>query len=180
MQSYESKRRKTAEGLDTARSGTFTRAHHSQGVDQRDRVRSEEIAKRFDGVLRAQIHAWTKQLLKLQPKVHMSAHIIDCGLCIFKRLRRAQLLSWSRGNLPKAYISNKELMIHDLIACWWIAMKHCSVRTAVPNRTLLSRATHAKEVLLGDCEIAALVALNWDINAILVESGMVEWKEDVI
>lgn len=65
-------------------------------------------------------------------------------------------------------------MIHDLIACWWIAMKYCSIRTAVPNRTLLSRATDAKDLLLADCEMAALIALDWNVNSFLAEEGLVK------
>jgi hypothetical protein len=44
-------------------------------------------------------------------------------------------------------------MRHDLVAVWWIAMKHCSVRTAVPNRALLARATDSKRSLLSECEL---------------------------
>ncbi len=32
------------------------------------------------------------------------------------------------------YLTNEQLLIHDLVSCWWIALKHCSIRTAVPNR----------------------------------------------
>lgn len=32
------------------------------------------------------------------------------------------------------YLAREDLLNHDLISCWWIALKHASVRTAVPNR----------------------------------------------
>ncbi len=32
------------------------------------------------------------------------------------------------------YLNNEQLLIHDLVSCWWVVLKHCSVRTAVPNR----------------------------------------------
>ena len=35
---------------------------------------------------------------------------------------------------PRQYLSNEQLLIHDLVSCWWVALKHCSIRTAVPNR----------------------------------------------
>ena len=151
---------------------------HSTGSPSRGQGQEplqSEVTKRFDSVLRSQLVHWTGKLLKLQPKVHMSPHIMECGLCLFKKLRQKQLLSWADGKLPKAYISNRELMIHDLIACWWLAMKHCSIRTAVPNRTLLSRATDAKDLLLADCEMAALIALDWNVNSLLADEGLVKY-----
>jgi hypothetical protein len=173
LQDYEeSKRRKViSESCSAARNLDL---EHSTGTSKGQEPLQSEITKRFDSVLRSQLVHWTGKLLKLQPKVHMSPHIMECGLCLFKRLRQKQLLSWADGKLPKAYISNRELMIHDLIACWWIAMKHCSIRTAVPNRTLLSRATDAKDLLLADCEMAALIALDWNVNSLLAEEGLVK------
>lgn len=132
---------------------------------------------RFESVLRCQLVSWTEKLLKLQPKVHMSPHIMESGLYLFKSLRQRQLKLWVQGRLPKSYISNRDLMVHDLAACWWIAMKHCSVRTAVPNRSLLSRATDSKCSLLAECEISALSILNWDVNIILRENGLIKTSD---
>lgn len=175
VQNYEGKRRRVAIGS-CATLPTFGVAEQ-QWEDAQcipDRVNNQiDVNRRFDEVLRSQLAQWTKHLLKLQPKVHMSPHIMECGLCLFKVLRKRQLVSWAQGKLPKAYVSNRDLMIHDLIACWWIAMKHCSVRTAVPNRTLLSRATQAKDLLLADCELAALLSLKWDVNHVLRMHGLI-------
>ena len=116
-------------------------------------IELESASKRFDSALRAQLSTWTDKLIDLQPKVYMSPHILECGLVLFKALRQRQLQAWIDGKLPKSYISNRELMRHDLVAVWWIAMKHCSVRTVVPNRALLARATDSKRSLLSECEL---------------------------
>lgn len=169
----ENKRRKVGLNNISARVLTFDQPKQAIVEDSKDQSQVESVG-RFDSVLRSQLVIWTDKLLKLQPKVHMSPHIMECGLCLFKSLRQKQLKSWANGKLPKSYISNRDLMIHDLVACWWIAMKHCSVRTAVPNRTLLSRATEAKCKLLAECELSALCALHWDINMILRDHGLVK------
>lgn len=64
----------------------------------------------------------------------MSPHLVESGLFLFKCLRQLQLNACCEGGLTLADLSNEVLLIHDLIACFWIAMKHCSVRTQVPNR----------------------------------------------
>jgi hypothetical protein len=169
----ESKRRKVGMG---AVSKVLSFAQQKRSIAQSikdEQAQQLESVKRFDSALRAQLVAWTDKLIELQPKVHMSPHIMECALCLFKSLRQRQLESWADGKLPKSYISNRELMRHDLVAVWWIAMKHCSVRTAVPNRALLSRATESKRVLLSDCELSALSALEWDVNLILRSHGLV-------
>ena len=86
-------------------------------------IELESASKRFDSALRAQLSTWTDKLIDLQPKVYMSPHILECGLVLFKALRQRQLQAWIDGKLPKSYISNRELMRHDLVAVWWIAMK---------------------------------------------------------
>jgi hypothetical protein len=177
---FENKRQKVGLKYFSARALSFeeedTQCLERTKTDAKSRIRIEN-AVRFDSVLRSQLVSWTEKLLQLQPKVHMSSHIIECGLCLFKQLRRKQLKSWSQGALPDSYISNRDLMIHDLVACWWIAMKHCSVRTAVPNQTLLSRATDSKPMLLSECELSALIALDWNVNHILERHGFVRCSE---
>ena len=170
----ENKRRKVGLNSISARVLTFDPEKQDIVESIRDQGDHLESVDRFDSVLRSQLVMWTNKLLKLQPKVHMSPHIMECGLTLFKSLRQIQLKSWAQGKLPKSYISNRDLMIHDLVACWWIAMKHCSVRPAVPNRTLLSRATEAKDKLLAECELSALCTLDWDINMILRDHGLVK------
>ena len=93
-------------------------------------------------------------------------------------LRQRQLQAWIDGRLEQAYINNREILRHDLVACWWVSMKHCSVRTAVPNRALLARATHSKKSLLSECELSALCTLDWDIQKILVAHGLVIDTDD--
>lgn len=104
----------------------------------------------------------------------MSNHLIESGLCLFKHLRRLQIFAASEGRFPADYLASEVLLLHDLIACWWIALKHCSVRTAVPNRTLMSRATNSDPEMLADREIAALVGMDWDVNAVLRSHGFIE------
>ncbi|WPT17497.1 hypothetical protein PSENEW3_00005500 [Picochlorum sp. SENEW3] len=177
---FENKRQKVGFKYFSARALSFeeedTECLERSKADAKSKIRIENAA-RFDSVLRSQLVMWTEKLLQLQPKVHMSPHIMECGLCLFKQLRKKQLKSWSQGKLPDSYISNRDLMIHDLVACWWIAMKHCSVRTAVPNRTLLSRATDSKSLLLSDCELSALIAMDWNVNHILERHGLVTCSE---
>ena len=132
---------------------SYTKANRQENANHNHSVELESAAKRFDSALRAQLSTWTDKLIDLQPKVYMSPHILECGLVLFKALRQRQLQAWIDGKLPKSYISNRELMRHDLVAVWWIAMKHCSVRTAVPNRALLARATDSKRSLLSECEL---------------------------
>ena len=104
----------------------------------------------------------------------MSDHLIESGLCLFKHLRCLQVSAASEGRFPAEYLSSEVLLLHDLIACWWIALKHCSVRTAVPNRTLMSRATNADPAMLADRELAALVGMDWEVNAVLRMYGLLE------
>jgi hypothetical protein len=173
----EGKRRKIGLGS-VSKALLFTKQNKDSSQSlQSDQARVESI-RRFDSALRAQLVAWTDKLIELQPKVYMSAHIMECALCLFKALRQRQLKSWVDGRLPKSYISNRELMRHDLVAVWWIAMKHCSIRTLVPNRALLSRATESKRVLLSDCELSALCALEWDVNRVLRAHGLVLCSSD--
>ena len=103
----------------------------------------------------------------------MTDHLIESGLCLFKYLRQLQVAACVEGRFPSDYLANDRLLMHDLIACWWIGLKHCSVRTAVPNWTLMCRATGAKPELLSDRELAALVGMDWDVNAVLRFNGLV-------
>ncbi|GAB4812999.1 hypothetical protein N2152v2_000045 [Parachlorella kessleri] len=123
--------------------------------------------------LRGFLYAWGKRLVELQPKVHMSEHLTESGLFLFKCLRQLQLNACCEGSLALADLSNEVLLVHDLIACFWIAMKACSIRTQVPNRTLVSKATGAQPELLGERELAALILLDWDVNTMLRLGGFV-------
>jgi hypothetical protein len=105
-------------------------------------------------------------------QVQMTEHLIDCGLCLFKYLRRLQVAACAAGRFPHSYLADEDNLVHDLVACWWVALKHCSVRTAVPNRTLMARATGATPELLSDRELAALIGMDWDVNAVLRLSGL--------
>lgn len=64
----------------------------------------------------------------------MSEHLVHCGMHLFRHLRRLQVAAAYDGRFPMDYLASEQLLIHDLIACFWVSMKHCSVRTAVPNR----------------------------------------------
>lgn len=64
----------------------------------------------------------------------VSDYLVDAGLALFRNLRRLQVAGAALGTLPVAYLMNEHYLLHDAIACWWLAMKHSSVRTAVPNR----------------------------------------------
>lgn len=66
--------------------------------------------------------------------MHVSEYLLECGLWLFRNLRNLQVAAAAAGVLPAAYLTEEQYLLHDLIACWWLAMKHCSVRTAVPNR----------------------------------------------
>ena len=126
-----------------------------------------------ENCLYLQLSLWSISLLKLQPKVYMAPRIIQCCVCLFKRVceKKAELSRLGGdcfGQNAHALLTCHDKMLkHDLIACWWIAMKHCSFRTAMPNRTLISRATGASDTLLADCEVKVLKVLDWRINFLL-------------
>eukprot|EP00887_Chlorella_sp_A99_P003478 scaffold7.g3478.t1 len=131
------------------------------------------LARDVEGILRTHLYGWGQKLVQLQPKVLMSDHLVECGMHLFKYLRQLQVEAAYDGRFPLDYLSNEQLLIHDLIACFWIGLKHCSVRTAVPNRTLLCRATGANAELLNDRELAALIAMDWSVSAVLRSAGLV-------
>ena len=113
-------------------------------------------------------------LLPSPCQVHVSEHLIECGLCLFRHLRIVQSAAALDGRLPLHALRNDVLCLHDLAACWWIGLKCCSVRTAVPNRALMSKATDCYPAMLGDRELAALLTLEWDANALLREAGLIQ------
>ncbi len=78
------------------------------------------------------------------------------------------------GALARDALLCQVALAHDIAACYWAALKHCSVRTAVPNRALMSKATGTDPVALAQREVDALVTLNWDVNAILRVVGLVQ------
>ena len=43
----------------------------------------ESATKKFDSAIRQQLSEWTDKLLDLQPKVYMSPHICETGLCLY-------------------------------------------------------------------------------------------------
>jgi hypothetical protein len=102
----------------------------------------------------------------------MSDHLIEAGLALFRHLRGLQAAAAADGRFPADYLSCEALARHDLAACWWVALKHCSVRTAVPNRTLMTRATGASAALLADRELAALVGMDWEVAGVLRAAGL--------
>lgn len=110
--------------------------------------------------------------------MHVSEHLMRCGLCLFKNLRFIQWTAAIEGRLTPDYFNSPATNHHDLAACYWMALKHCSVRTAVPNRTLMSRATGCEPVQLGEGELAALLWLEWEVNAVLRLSGLVKDTEE--
>ena len=95
-------------------------------------------------------------------------------MVLFKHLRLIQWQALLDGDLSHQHMSCHVTLAHDLAACYWAVLKHCSVRTAVPNRALMSKATGTDAVTLGRREIDALVALDWDVNAILRVVGLVQ------
>lgn len=107
-------------------------------------------------------------------QVFMSEHLIECGLCLYKYLRHLQVNATMDGRLSPAYFANQQLIMHDIIGCWWIGLKCCSIRTAVPNRALMCKATGANPPLLADCELAALIAMDWEATAVLREHGLIQ------
>ncbi|KAL6777732.1 hypothetical protein ACKKBG_A15420 [Auxenochlorella protothecoides x Auxenochlorella symbiontica] len=127
----------------------------------------DAVAAGLQAVLRGKMRTWSRNLVRLQPKVHVSEYLLECGLWLFRNLRNLQVAAAAAGVLPAAYLTEEQYLLHDLIACWWLAMKHCSVRTAVPNRTLMCRATGACPALLSDRELATLISLNWRVSGVL-------------
>ncbi|KAL4446744.1 hypothetical protein ABPG77_007988 [Micractinium sp. CCAP 211/92] len=138
-----------------------------------DEAEPNPLAPGLEEVLRSQLACWGHRLVQLQPKVHMTDHLIECGLYLFKYLRSLQVEAACVGQFPLDYLARKDLLNHDLISCWWIALKHASVRTAVPNRTLMCKATDAHAALLSDRELAALIAIDWEVQAVLKKGGLV-------
>ncbi|KAL4425423.1 hypothetical protein ABPG75_009439 [Micractinium tetrahymenae] len=131
------------------------------------------LAPGLEQLLRSNLAVWGQRLVQLQPKVYMTEHLMECGMYLFKYLRSLQVEAACMGQFPVDYLARQDMMLHDLIACWWIALKHASVRTAVPNRTLMCRATEAVPVLLNDRELAALIAIDWEVQAVLKKGGLV-------
>lgn len=82
---------------------------------------------------RFHLHA-TKPAPPTPRQVVVSDYLVDAGLALFRSLRRLQVAGAALGTLPVAYLMNEHYLLHDAIACWWLAMKHSSIRTAVPNR----------------------------------------------
>lgn len=78
------------------------------------------------------------------------------------------------GNLSHEHLSCQLTLRHDLAACYWTALKHCSVRTAVPNRSLMSKATATDPTTLGLREVDAMVTMEWEVNAVLRVVGLVK------
>jgi hypothetical protein len=103
---------------------------------------------------------------------------MKCGLCLFKNLRYVQWQAAIDGKFSSEYFNNPSTNHHDLAACYWIALKHCSIRTAVPNRTLMSRATGCDAFYLADQELTAILWMDWEINAVLRLYGLVQDDEE--
>ena len=106
-------------------------------------------------------------------QVFVSEHLIECGLALFKHLRFVQWQAFLDGHLGQDLLSCQVTLRHDLAACYWTALKHCSIRTAVPNRSLMSKATATDSYVLAQREVQALVWIDWDVNVILRISGLV-------
>ena len=115
---------------------------------------------------------FTIKFLKMQ--VYVSEHLVECGLALFKHLRIVQWQALIDGQLGVELLSCHATLRHDLAACYWAALKHCSVRTAVPNRALMSKATGTDAVLLGQHELEALISMEWEVNAVLRIVGLVQ------
>lgn len=113
-------------------------------------------------------------ILFLLMQVHVSEHLVECGLALFKHLRLVQWQALLDGHLGQDLLACHITLRHDLASCYWMALKHCSVRTAVPNRSLMSKATATDAVVLSQREVQALVWMDWDVNAILRVVGLVQ------
>ena len=107
-------------------------------------------------------------------QVYVSEHLVECGLALFRHLRLVQWHALLDGHLSHELLSCQHTLRHDLAACYWTALKHCSVRTAVPNRSLMSKATATDPPTLGQREVDALVTLEWEVNAVLRVVGLVQ------
>ena len=51
-----------------------------------------------------------------------------------------QVDACTRGSPPCTQLADETLLHHDLAAMFWVALKHSSLRTAVPNRCARGRA----------------------------------------
>lgn len=107
-------------------------------------------------------------------QVYVSEHLVECGLAIFRHLRLVQWHALLDGNLSHEHLSCQLILRHDLAACYWTALKHCSIRTAVPNRSLMSKATATDPTTLGQREVDAMVTIEWEVNAVLRVVGLVQ------
>lgn len=131
-------------------------------------------SKEPDVTIRNTLVLWSNELKRLQPKVYVSEHLVECGLALFRHLRLVQWHALLDGNLSHEQLSCQLTLRHDLAACYWTALKHCSVRTAVPNRSLMSKATATDPTTLGQREVDAMVTMEWEVNAVLRVVGLVQ------
>ena len=67
-------------------------------------------------------------------QVLVAVCLINGALWLFRNARHIQFTAVAHRRLPACLIRDERCFYHDLIACWWLAMKHSSIRTAVPNR----------------------------------------------
>lgn len=104
----------------------------------------------------------------------MDSDLIECGLCLYKHLLHVYALRARQGHLPLGCLFDANIQRHDQIACFWIALKCCSIRTAVPNRALMSKATKADPNVLGERELGALIAMDWEAIAVLRMHGLLD------
>ena len=81
-------------------------------------------------------------------QVLVADYLIDGALWLFRNARHIQFTAVAHRRLPACLIRDERCFYHDLIACWWLAMKHSSIRTAVPNRYVVC-AWHILTGLLG-------------------------------
>jgi hypothetical protein len=52
--------------------------------------------------------------------------------------------------------------------------KLCGVRTQIPNRSLMSQATHVHPQALADFELDLLFSLEWDVAAVLRQHRLLD------
>eukprot|EP00884_Botryococcus_braunii_P015607 jgi/Botrbrau1/272/Bobra.0022s0241.1 len=102
---------------------------------------------------------WTSRMQSMQPKCNFDCDVFNRSLAIMYRYM-------DKNGVRSIPFHNARQLQSDLAACLWLSSKADGIRSCVPSRTLITKATEVLPCHISMSELSILESLEWNLNII--------------
>ncbi|GAB4818443.1 hypothetical protein N2152v2_005489 [Parachlorella kessleri] len=161
--------------LGTERCASLDSAPPTPKTVDRERPQSESPAvpapalhPALEPVMQLAMKGWCSNLVALQPKVQVSDATLLGAVALMREfaVQRPDVVGLLHTSGPHLFTYT--------CAAMWMASKTGDIRTAIPNRTLMSQACQIHPQALSDFELDLCVSLNWEVTKVLRAADLLQ------